>query len=968
MELSNRTKRPSNVPTWQRLSAATDLRVNLWRCVTSSNVWSLPQAKVPERNTPRSHNLKIGRRPHRMSLINVRLLAMLLFVLPTLGNLRAQIHDSLDTHPPRWNLSDSDCQARVIDQGHLATGGIAGGSCETITMIAGHGTEALLIYPIEPVLPIDDLRANVSVMSAKAGARIGFRIRYPYLRDPETRMAASVIVYGASYKTAGEFASIGVGLIEKPLRLKNIALRNEHGRKADLSDPYVDGIIVNAYGGQGTATVRLDELRVDGMIPVDAGIVTGNVRSDDSPQGEVESRRPGQDVDSQNSSDRYRTAFPVGKIIRILEHNGEPMSWVRSLGFDAVLLTKPPNVEILSEAIRSQMLVYAPPPSSPDPALESILEPVAGWYLGTGQAMDSRHVEQTKLESDRLRGWPRRWQRPIVGAPSESWRHFAPILDGIVDDLPPRVRGLQPREEVAQMVMMRRQIGDRAETAVAIQSMPPPSLVGQVESIADAIGAPRPSGFHWHAMWLQTMRSLETTPSAILFRSTRSLASGSPLDSQRAMSLSYVNRMVATISPWIATARPMSPPEITGAPYQSARLTSGATELVIITSTASRGSETLAGDGAVIDIHLTPADAMKTVWRLTHFSAERLQVESSQTGTHVQIVSPDACEIIVLSSDPSVGAQFSRSAQRYARQASLDRWQLATELVQRTEEDWTAAMVAAAVGRRSPDGLIAAARQTLVGAESIYRSGETGATLRMARRADAWALRSQWRLSESMMPDWPNPTSCPPIDSGATGVQIMWRSLMNEQGWGTNRLTSGGLDDPNLFGPGRWHVGRRMASRALSEVSVVTRGAIDGGALQATVTPLTDENLPGGYEGTAIQIRSPSVRVPAGRAIRIDAMVRTVGFGGPHQGVLVYDTIGGQEGGVLLRGRSEWIPVRIYRQAVADTDVHVMFELIGAGEAKIDNVRLNVWEPTEPKIGPPFRPIAAQADTESTKR
>ena len=881
----------------------------------------------------------------------------------------AQIHDSLDTHPPRWHLSESDCQARVTDQGHLATGGVDGGACETATLITGHGTEALLMYPIEPVLPVDDLRANVSVMSAVEGARIGFRVRYPYLRDPETRQAVSVVVYGASYKEAGKFSSIGVGLIEKPLRMKNVALRREHGSAADLSDPYVDGIIINAYTGPGTTAIRLDDLRIDGLIPVEAGIVAGNVRSKDGLRDQVEARRVldnGQQVSILGG--RYRTAFPVGKVIRIHQHNGEPLTWLRSLGFDAVLLSRPPEAAILSEAIRSQIFVYAPPPSSPDPSIESMLEPVLGWYLGSGEAMDGRHVKQVATESKRLRSWPDRWQRPIVGAPSEAWRDYAPLLDGIIDDLPPRVRGLHASEEVAQMVTMRGQLGDRVESAVGVQSMPPESLVLESESIAHAIGSPLPNGFRWHSMWLQAMRSLEVTPSAILFRSTRSLSSGSPLDSQRSMALSYVNRAIAMIAPWVVSSTPMPPPIVTGAPYHAARLTTGSTELFVVTSAATRGSEILCGDGSVIDIHLTPADAAKTAWRLTHFSAERMQVQTSDRGPHLQIVSPDAVEIIVLSSDPTISGELSQSSQQFARQAALDRWQLATDLVQRTEDSWNAALATMVVRPSASGGLMDAARRTMVDADSAYRSGNSETTLRMARRADAWALRSQWQLSESLMPDWPNPTSCPPMDTGATEVQIMWYPLMNNNGWGVNRLTSGGLDEPDMIGPGRWSVGKRMTSRAHSEVKHITRGALDGGALQATVTPLTDEGLPGGYEGTVIQIRSPSVRVPIGRAIRIEARVRTIGFGGPHQGVLVYDTIGGQEAGVLVRGRSDWVPVRLYRQSIGAHPIHVMFELIGAGEAIIDNVRLSLWEPPEPRPMPPIRPIAAREDAESTKR
>ena len=122
--------------------------------------------------------------------------------------------------------------------------------------------------------------------------------------------------------------------------------------------------------------------------------------------------------------------------------------------------------------------------------------------------------------------------------------------------------------------------------------------------------------------------------------------------------------------------------------YRCSRLTNGGTDLLILTTVAARGTEVLAGDGEVIDIQLSPTEATKTVWRLTHFSAERLTPEVTATGARIQIVSPDAAEIMVLSSDPSVGGTLSQSATRFARQAGLDRWQLASDLVRRTEQNW----------------------------------------------------------------------------------------------------------------------------------------------------------------------------------------------------------------------------------------------------------------------------------------
>ena len=74
----------------------------------------------------------------------------------------AQIYDSLAAYPPRWDLEGSDCDARVTSHGHLADGGVNAGACENVTFLAGNGSEALLVYPIEPVQPLDDLSPSLT--------------------------------------------------------------------------------------------------------------------------------------------------------------------------------------------------------------------------------------------------------------------------------------------------------------------------------------------------------------------------------------------------------------------------------------------------------------------------------------------------------------------------------------------------------------------------------------------------------------------------------------------------------------------------------------------------------------------------------------------------------------------------------------------------------------------------------------
>lgn len=905
-----------------------------------------------------------------------------------------ELYDRLNSAPTKWALESSDCDAKIIQQEHVHDGGIDGRPCESVQFVAGQGTEALFVYPIEPVMAIDSLTASLAVMSAKEGARIGLRVRFPHLRHRTSQRLESVIIYGATYEAAGRFHRIGVGAIERKLRLQSSSLRREHGLRANLKDSFVDAIVVNAYSGAGTTSVRFDELRVQGMIPVtlqtrmgirasvsgaspgptlliEQNMALGGGTIELNPQrfSARTSIDNGPPSTTMRLSSNRRRAFARNHITKILQYNGEPLSHLRTLGFDAVLLNTPPTLELLREARMARMLIYASPPSGPDPALQPFLEPIAGWYLGSGQAVDAAQRVEIEAQSQRVRSWPLTWQRPIVLTPLEDIDGYTVLAEAIVQDLPAPTRRLGGGGEIETILRAEQVIRRRNEFALGIASMPPESLLRQCESIAAGIGAPPVASFNWHSVLRQSIQALEQRPDAILFRSTRSLVSGSDLATQRSSALSYCNRLVTALTPWVLGTEATSPPPISGVAYRGAKLHRNDSELLLLSTGMTRGSESLAGDGATLSLDLAPEDSSKTFWRVTHFSAERLMANVSPNGTELQIVSPDVVEIIVGSSDPTTGARLATSMARFAEQASQDRLQLVQQSIQQTRVDLDLA-IATGIASPSAQQLLQLAEQTIDDSQQMILSGQRDEWFRQARRADAWALRSRWQLTESLMPNWPAPTSSPPVDLGALSTQTIWRPLMDEAGWGINRLTSGGLDSEHLLTDGRWAVGHRLAGIAHSDVGISNRGAFSGaGALKATSTSIGDRDLPGGYAGTVVQISSPGVEIPSGTAIRIDAMVRTIGFGGPNQGLLIHDSVGGQAMGVLLRGKSTWTPVRLYRQTLVDGQVQVLFELIGAGEAMIDDVQISLWEPAlQTPIPIPTRPISEAFSTTSGLR
>ena len=884
------------------------------------------------------------------------------FVLVTQAN--ADLFDPLDAYPPRWSLAESDCEARITATENLPQGGARGG-CESITFSARHGTEAILIYPIEPVRALDDLVANVSVMSAKAGARVALRVRFPYLRDTQSRRPVSVLVYGATYDRPGRFQSIGIGSIERALRIKVANLRGSHGSDANLEDPYVDAIALNAYCGPGITNVRIDEVSLRGMVPVgDAGRVDPlpPLQNRGGPTTSPTSRGPSERVARVGTESMAPDpAFPRDTVIRVLEHRGEPLAWVRSLGFDAILLSEPPNDDILREAIRARLLVYAPPPSAPDPALRTLLDPIAAWYLGNTVALDNRRVEQTDNTVRKLREFPSLWQRPIVIAPTESWAEYAALADGVISDVPPRVRDLSVSEEALQLARRRASIGGKSDLAVSVATGPPPSATAMNLAIESRIGAPPMDSIRWQSLLAQTVQTLEQAPRAILFRSTKSLVSGSDDAHLRSMALSYINRSVAMLGPWLADAEPTVAYPIASSNFRCGRLLSGDSEVLLISSQQTRGNEILAGDGQVIEIDLPPDRVNMVAWRMTGFRAERVPIERTVTGCKLTLVSPDVAEWVVLSRDASLGLKLDQAAAAFARQAASDRWRLAARHVQHVREAWKQASISGATEIPAPVDLLTASERTIAESEPAYRAADIATTLRLARRADAWALRAAWRLSDALLPSDSvtgnrRIVCSPPLSAGHSMLQVAWHPLMGDEGWSRNLLLSGGLDRASATTAGGWTLGRRRVARATCDMQWISRGYFDGsGAIKLVSASTIQQPLEGGYEGTVMALSAPVVKIKPGQAVRIDAMIRTIGFGRPHQGVLVHDSIGGQAMGKLVRGATDWTHVRLYRQSHTESDIKVLFEVLGDGEAIVDEVTVKVWDP-QPLPRLPFRP------------
>lgn len=871
--------------------------------------------------------------------------------------------DPLDGRPLGWRLSEADCPAAVEAHWLDAAGGLDRRPCEAITLATGNGTRAILEYRLPPSRVIDEVRATVAVQAVAAGARVGIRLRYPRLIDPATRAPAASIVWGQSHRGRGQWEVLAATPELSARRLREMALRGQFGSGVDLDDAYVDAVVINAYTGPGRATVRLDNLRVDGLVA--AGSVTAGNASPAAGATRTASTAKPAGVAAQPAAARsgappvssIDSAFPAGRLTRVLEYNGEPLDYLRLLGFDAVLLSRPPTADLLREAVRQGIAVYAPPPTAPVPELEPLLSPLAGWYLGT--SLDESQLKLAASEAERIGRFPSLWQRPAMVAPAESWDRFAGVATTLVYDLPPAVRGLSGTEQSRLLMDQVERTGRPVAAAVGVATMPPQRLIDQLDMLSRSLGAAKVEDFAWHPIWLQAMEAMKIGPRAIVFRSTRSLASGRQADSQRAAILSMVNRWLSIVGAAASGSRLRGILRSNRDDYQVAHLASERVELVVATRDQTAAAAMLDGP-PTLQFRLPPG-APTYAWRVTDTVLEQLNVAADGAATGVSIDSPDWVEWIVLSNDASVGVELDRVLRRHAVMLNQDRWQLVSGDLLRTREDWRSAVGGGLVPRAAvPSGVLRDAANRMADVQPVLAAGRFSTAMQTTRTADAMGVQAARLLAGRLQPGVIQPTGLPTLLApGATQLQLAWRPILDDGRWTANLLAGGEFDDADTMIRSGWTHQMRLASLAEANVGVdPAAGSDGGGALRIEASARGAVPLPGGYAGTVIRVRSGPVRVPVGSWVRIDARVRTLGFGGPHQGLLVYDSDAGSEIGTLVRGDAGWQNVRLYRTVTAERPLRVIFEGLGDGEALIDSVGVSMWQPPgEPAA--PLRPLAS---------
>lgn len=887
-----------------------------------------------------------------------RTAGILIFTLfANLPSGNAQEFDPFDEPRQKFRLWYSDAKAQLSRIRQTEPG------VELIEASFEHGTKVYLTYAIEPCVVLEDLKASLRIFSAQSGLRVGFRVVFPRSAHPATHNPITEVLLGTPNEGGGRWSTSTITAVPAQFNERVQYLKTKFGAGVDLRDAYIDAVVLSVYSDPGTIKIKVDDLRIEGMVsPTSPPIVQER---------------------TMDGGLQVQATLPVQEQLRALQasvprwivYNGESLHHLKSLGFTAIITNNPNDPLVAEQALASQMGVIAQPPDLvPTEELSTSYRHIQGWLLGT--TLDRSNLDSSRLLASRLTRFPQWLARPIVGEAMEMYGQYSRMSDSLAVPLPLPTR-IRSASEAAQIMQTElRPLAGRSSALVSIVTQMPDEWFVQKAIANRALRANVSSSFDYDLLQvrLQFYRSMMQGARGFIFRSARS---SSPLDSgeitsqKRGEGYASINLDIDLLMPWIQAGQSTWRTIPTDSPNHTATvLETPKSQLAIIVASGPMDQIcSVAPTTERLKVTLPVSGQMRSVYRITHGELELMRPEQTPGGWQVVIENPAMIEQIVSAADALpltylrdklsqpeiatglVSSRIDMSAQAIElAQLSMNSQRVPTndprwEEIKRAESHQRSSMIL--LKRSNIPQAMKAADQALMTAQRVVRSSWDEAT-------------SQFGAFQST-----------PLLASPLSLPIHWEFIRLLAGRNAQNLSVPGIpfrDTTQLY-ESQWQVDRRLIENVQSDCLIGSNGPDGLPSLVITTRAMQGQPIPSGYGGAVMRVSSPPISAPAGAMIHVEGLVRIQSPAGETQsGLLVSDSLGGESLGQLISSADasqyEWRRFDLIRFVTEDRAMRIHFETRGEMRAEVSNITAKMIMPSQPAdiLTRPYAPGETEGD------
>lgn len=855
----------------------------------------------------------------------------------------AQWSDSFEGGEPRWRLVESDCAAQITGQEISLLMPHGGQTCEFLEMACGNGTMALLAYPIEPCTVIEEFTPRLWTRCASSQIRLGVRVVFPFAAHPVTRSRLTTILWGDTYVDTGQWQNLAVNRLPELLERETAILRQRFGSEKRFEGAYIDSVVLNAYTGPGRYRLQIDDLELRGLVSMSA---IGN-----PPPPNWRAQWKWRFENPVSAESRYWSqpnAVPVW-----LQYRDEDLTWMQSLGITGIVTDRLPSSERLVQARQNRIGVICPPPEYALEFPEDSLSTVKGWLIGA--ALDTRQTKLARKQAEHAGSLPSEMRRPLVAEVLEGYFSYSRFADEVIVPKPIAASPGAFRDKIEWLSRRLDTTRQRGNGWVSVNVGVPPAVAGQLQAaqklvspaLDESIVTVDPSGFRH-----QATNAILSGSKGILLRTFRPLDVRNSADSAQVAALRLTQNDLGLWGPWIMGGETIQPPVLNDPNWLCGAWAISQSQLIIAQNCSDEAQFCVPPTmDRPIEIGCTTSPAGQTVFRLTHGTTERLEVETTAAGISWRIEHPSPVETFVVSSNPVVINFLRQKLASTAEQDAADQVEIASF------ELGHAARVVEARHTRTQDPvsglnqtqLLSMAQRQIDNALQALRTGQASAASRYAADANNVIHRILYSSFVAARSDLKSSQATPLIATPG-GLHLHWRiaNACSRSVWETRFLPGSSFTDLNTMLDSGWSQQRRLEDKADLRVELVpaTSGNPSGLRL-AAYAKKPDTNISGGFAGASLRVRSSATDVVAGQFVRVTAQARVLSTTNqPGTGLLIYDNqIGPSLGQLISAAAGTVMPVELYRFAISEGEFRLLAECRGECDIVLENIRMDVVSP-----------------------
>ncbi len=872
--------------------------------------------------------------------------------------------------------------ARFTEGAHRLTTDSAhsGQRSEFIQLTAEPGSFIHYTYDVGRAPVCDELSVGLWVKVNRPGTQLLCRVVLPNDRDPSNvGQPLTVLARGDKYQLAGRWQQITLRQPVKRLREQQQILQAELKREVDVTDAYVDRIVLNVYSGPGLTEVYVDDMEFG---PV------AESRPAAPPAGRGVIARPAVNRRTAVVSLEGNKLLVSGKPFfpRIIRHTGTPLKTLADAGFNTVMLDESTPPGLVEDAVSLGFWI-APsvtPPSGDGAGPARLTSSNETFARAVGRFLDQDAVLWwdlgTNLEYEKFPAVNRAAQAfraadPMRPVSADVWDGFQRYSRGIDQMLIgahrwPLLTGLE-MTGYRNWLMGRRLLAQPGSFYWTwVQTHLPDWFLQTAYGQSGPAGGPgaEPLGPQAEQIRLLAYTAIGSGYHGLGFWSDRFL-SDVYTGRDRLLALAQLNQELKLLEPllveagepkWIDT----SVKEVKAAVLRTEKA------VLVLPVWMGPGSQFVPGQGSLAELNFVVPQVPGGSWayEVSPGQVRTLPWQRVVGGTKVSLREFSLTSAVVFTADLSPTGlvvyfqERQRSMAKDAARWAHDQAQEELAKVEKVNAELEQA------GHRLADGaqLLAKAREYLTSCENHRKDGRHGdayADAQRALRPLRILMRAQW---EQAVRPLSVPVSSPLAVSFFT-LPRHWRFVdeVARLRPDANVLPDGDFELPPDRVPPNWLVEEVPSLDAVVPVARrVAEDAREGRqCLMLQVSPKDPAAVPAVLERTFLAVHSPAVKLPPGTKVRISAWMRVpADLKGTPDGAILYDSAGGEPLAVRQATASGWKQYVLYREVPASGTINVTMALTGLGKVYFDDVRI---EPLVASGAP--RPGAAAGTTASAR-